>query len=279
MVTSRATVLAVVLPLITVFLCVGCTRGLTDAQEPTTAPATPQMPAEPQVVTFYDENLEAAIRGVLGKSTDEVILSTELAELRHLEAMSAGINDLSGLEHCINLASLQLWGNNLSDISPLSSLEGLTSLNLDENQLDDVSPLSSLKNLINLTLAGNPISDISPLSYLENLEVLDLASCKIRDISPVSRLTRLRILCLQENRIKDISCLSSLSNLTDLRLTQNQITDISPLVENIGLKTGDTVLLGGNDLDLSEDSHDLANIRILREKGVVVSLDPRQWAP
>jgi len=41
-------------------------------------------------------------------------------------------------------------------------------------------------------------------------------------------------------------------------------------VENSELSEGDRVLLEGNNLDLSEGSEDLENIRILEERGVRV---------
>jgi len=50
----------------------------------------------------------------------------------------------------------------------------------------------------------------------------------------------------------------------------NQISDISPLVENSGLGEGDYVLLSNNNLDLSEGSEDMENIRQLEGRGVVV---------
>jgi Leucine-rich repeat (LRR) protein len=65
--------------------------------------------------------------------------------------------------------------------------------------------------------------------------------------------------------------LASLTNLTTLYLNDNQISDVSPLVENSGLGEGDTVWLANNNLDLSEGSEDLENIRQLEARGVSVS--------
>jgi internalin A len=109
--------------------------------------------------------------------------------------------------------------------------------------------------------------------------VLDLAGDEISDISPLVPLTNLTILALQGNEISDISVLADLTNLIDLRLTQNHVHDISPLLENAGLGKGDSVLLGGNNLELYEGSDDMENIKILEARGVIVSLDPQRWAP
>jgi len=50
----------------------------------------------------------------------------------------------------------------------------------------------------------------------------------------------------------------------------NPISDISSLVENSGLGEGDYVLLENNNLDLSEGSEALENIRQLEGRGVMV---------
>ncbi len=264
---KKSMILAIVLSsLLLVTMLTGCT----------TPPSTP---TEPRIVTFPDENLAAAIREALGKPADEEIMSTELAQLTKLKAWDAGITNLSGIEYCTNLTSLDLHRNPISDVSPLSSMTCLTDLHLCDNQISDISPLTSLNNLTFLAITENPVSDLSPLSSLARLQVLDLASDEISDISPLSPLKNLTILCLQGNEVSDISLLSSLTNLVDLRLTQNQVSDLSPLQENTGLGKGDTVLLGGNNLDLSQGSEDMRNIMTLEARGVVVSLDPQQWAP
>ncbi|MBA7507362.1 Internalin H [subsurface metagenome] len=84
----------------------------------------------PEMVTFPDENLEAAIRDALGKPAGEAVTPAELAGLTQLAATMQGITDLSGIEYCINLTVLNIWGNPISDLSPLASLTNLTMLNL-----------------------------------------------------------------------------------------------------------------------------------------------------
>ena len=158
----------------------------------------------PETVTFADENMEAAIRETLGKPAGEAITPAELAGLTQLAANKQGITDLSGIEYCINVIVLQLWGNQISDFSPLASLTNLTMINLQNNEISDLSPLASL------------------------------------------------------------------TSLTYLNLKSNQISNLSPLVENSGLGTGDIVILLSNNLDLSEGSEDMEDIRQLEGRGVVV---------
>jgi len=57
-----------------------------------------------------------------------------------------------------------------------------------------------------------------------------------------------------------------------LNLESNQISDISPLVENGALASGADLWLAGNNLDLTEDSDDMVNVRTLEARGVIVHL-------
>jgi Leucine-rich repeat (LRR) protein len=93
----------------------------------------------------------------------------------------------------------------------------------------------------------------------------------ISDISPLANLTNLADLSLSVNNIGDISPLAGLTNMHILHLFDNNINDISPLVENGGLGEGDEVYLENNNLDLAVGSEDMANIKLLEDRGVVVS--------
>jgi len=114
------------------------------------------------------------------------------------------------------------------------------------------------------------ITDLSGIEYCTNPTVLDLSVNQISDISPLASLTNLTWLNLRNNEISDLSPLASLTNLEWLNLSMNPISDISPLVENSGLSEWDMLWLEKNNLDLSEGSEDLENIRQLQGRGVVV---------
>ncbi len=74
-----------------------------------------------------DSNLEAAIREAINKPEGSIYTS-DLQPLTTLEAQERGISDLTGLEYCVNLQYLDLWGNNISDISALAGLANLGAL-------------------------------------------------------------------------------------------------------------------------------------------------------
>jgi Leucine-rich repeat (LRR) protein len=184
--------------------------------------------AEPDVVTFPDANLEAAVRDALSKPTGD-ITTIDMEGLTTLNAKGRSISDLSGLEHAVNLTYLNFYNNQITDISALSGLTNLTYLNFYNNQITDISALSGLTNLTELWLGRNQITDISVLSGLTSLTYLNLYNNQITDISALSGLTNLTNLNLYRNQITDISALSGLTSLTQLNLNQNQITDISAL--------------------------------------------------
>jgi len=183
----------------------------------------------PVVVNIPDENLRAAINGMLGKSPNEDITNTELARISHLNAERRGITDLTGVEYLVNLTSISFGDNPISDISPLSSLTKLSQIYSWHNQISDISPLSSLTNLNRLALGDNQISDISALSSLTKLVVLEMSMNQVSDLSPLSSCTSLVELEIEGNLVSDISILSSLPNLSLLDLRENQVSDISAL--------------------------------------------------
>jgi hypothetical protein len=126
--------------------------------------------------SFPDTILEAVIRHQVGTDPGGPLTANDLQTLVSLGAPNRGIEDLTGLEQCINLEQLWLSNNNITDISPLSGLTQLTLLGLNYNVITDASPLSGLVNLETVSLAGNSISNVDPFEYLEELVYLDLSN-------------------------------------------------------------------------------------------------------
>ncbi len=160
----------------------------------------------------------------------EPLTESALSGLTQLVARDRGIEVLGGLEHCVNLESLNLAYNNIAEIGPLAALGKLSELWLHYNAVEDVSALQNLTQLRNLQLGyNNHISDISPLAHLTALQSLVLGQNQITDISPLANLTQLELLRLHQNNVSDLSHLSQLTGLTHLHVGFNQITDLSPV--------------------------------------------------
>jgi len=126
---------------------------------------------------------------------------------------------------------------------------------------------------------GKPAGEEITAAELLNLTTLWALFSDITDLTGLEYCTNLTELNIYGNQISDISLLSSLTNLTVLFLSGNHISDISALVDNSGLDSEDKVWLEDNNLDLSEGSEDIENIRALEDRGVVVHHDPLQGTP
>ena len=128
-----------------------------------------------EVVTIPDAKLAAAVRNKLGLGPGTDITQLDMLNLKtSFWASWSQIEDVSGLEHAINLKALGLNGNQISDITPLTKLTKLKVLELAYNQISDITPLTKLTKLGELNLAYNQISDITPLVGLQHLEELEI---------------------------------------------------------------------------------------------------------
>lgn len=252
-----------------------------------------------EVNIFVDPGLEQAVRKALSKASGEIVAS-ELAALGELDARDLHIKDLSGLENCSNLRSLNLGGNEFSDIRALAGLRNLQELWIDRNdrisalaalaaltqlvhldltktRVSDISALSSLTALEMLFVGGNPIraGSLAPLLHLSRLKVLHAWGCGLTDISALAGLASLRELHLETNKIVNIGPLRGLTNLSSLTVHDNQIAQIEALEQNGGLGPGDDIYVQNNYLDLSPGSNALRIILALRSRGANVTYNPQ----
>jgi internalin A len=207
---------------------------------------------------FADPNLEAAVREAL-EIPEGVLLVSDLEGLYALNASGREIEDLRGIEDCINLMSLVLEYNEITDIGPLAGLINLMSLNLNDNAVTDLGPLRGLLGLSRLYLGGNGITDdeLEHLRGLVNLSNLVLDYNGLKDIGPLAELTKLRSLVLNDNAIEELSALSGLTGLSVLYLYNNAISDIGALKELTGLSV---LYLYNNDISDITPLWNLSNL-------------------
>ena len=150
----------IIVPIFAFMLLTYSMQGISYAQD---APDT--------IVEFADANLAKVVREKLGLPTGNgvdllKIPKVELEKLTELNAEDKNINDLTGLEHAVQLTTLDLSKNDISDITPLAQLTQLKKLNLRYNQVRDVTSLAGLISLEELYLRNNPIESKSPLFAL-----------------------------------------------------------------------------------------------------------------
>jgi len=166
----------------------------------------------------YDSNSDGEI------SIEEATAVTGAMFCQHQD-----IEDLSGIEHFVNLPILWASSNRISSVLSLATMTQLTMLNLSVNQLIEIDALANLVDLNFLGLGLNEIQDISALANLRALEDLIIVGTPLSNLTPLSSLTTLTELNLGWNQIGDISPLAGLVNLRKLFLEGNQIVDIAAL--------------------------------------------------
>lgn len=113
-----------------------------------------------------------------------------------LDLADYGLGDLSGLEYCKNLVSLDLSGNQIIDIAPIGFLTLLEELYLSQNLIDSVDALSELLNLKRLDISFNDIQDLRPLYKLPCLEYLNVMGNEI-PANQISHMKRRRVLVVK----------------------------------------------------------------------------------
>lgn len=125
--------------------------------------------------------------------TDIEYPSIYLEDIEEFELSSSDINDLDGVQFCINAKTIDVSNNRISDLTPLLGLINLVELNLSDNLIGYIDGISNLINLKTILLANNNIEDISPLFELNLLEYADLTENKI-EMSQINKLLELGVI-------------------------------------------------------------------------------------
>jgi len=186
---------------------------------------------------FPDKNLEKAVRKFVfeKRDNDKPITEADVANLSTIEGKGLQIKDLTGLEKCRSLASLDLAKNAIANLGPIKELTSIQYLNLANNQISDVAPLSKIVALQYIELSNNKVSDLKPVSGLTNMASLYLSNNQIADISLLTNFPRLSSLYLDKNKITSVKGVENFKWLSSLSLNDNQIADITPIASLNGL--------------------------------------------
>jgi Leucine-rich repeat (LRR) protein len=97
-----------------------------------------------------------------------------LENMDEIEIAESNVNNLDGVEYCINTINMDLSGNSIFDLTPLFGLKHLSELNLSDNKIFDIDVLATLPKLKSLNLTNNPVQDLTPLLEIDSLEYLDI---------------------------------------------------------------------------------------------------------
>lgn len=186
---------------------------------------------------FTDRAIEAAVRDVLGVSTEEILMTNALWDIKEftVPAEAASFEDLALLPY---VEKLTFSGHKLDTLAYLSSMSALSELDLTGCRFpsEDLSILASLPKLSRLTLAQCGLSTLADLSGAQNLTHLNLNNNTLQNLTPISSMNTLEEISLAHNALISLSALSGLTNLENLDISYNSVTDLSPLASCQSLK-------------------------------------------
>lgn len=185
-------------------------------------------------VTFGDAALARCVRETAKMSIKNIDV---------LKCYQAGVRHLDGIEHVVNLLSLDLHMNEVQVGAPLAALKRIEELHLGINLCKDVSFLKRMTSLKSVTLFGNEIEDVTPLQGLVGLEILHLRFNMVDDLRPLAGLTKLVELSVSDNLVDDLAPLAGMTRLEVLNFYKNDVADLSPLA---GMKRLRQVYFGQN---------------------------------
>lgn len=141
-------------------------------------------------------NLYEAFQLRMLGNTSSLLPPCYLEEIEELELSQSGIDDLHGIQYCLQARIIDLSSNAITDISGMWDLSLLEELDLSDNRLELIDCLSNLQNLRNINLSDNRITDISPLLTLNKLEYLEITG---------NRVSRSQIRALKEKGVTVVS--------------------------------------------------------------------------
>ncbi len=194
---------------------------------------------------FVDPQLEAAVRQQVfaKRNTTNALTPSDVAQVSVVVGNFRGITNLSGMEHCKAIASLELAGNRITDLSPLRGLRQLQLLILSSNKITDASSLRTIPALQYIELSHNQVKDISALATLTNLASVYVGDNRLTSIAGLTNLPRLVTLYAERNALKSITGIVRLRGLSSISLSGNQISDVTPLA---GLRSPSFIFLEKN---------------------------------
>ena len=192
------------------------------------ASLAPGAAAQTAGISIPDAGLRGAIESALGKQPGDPITEGDMALVGILDAGYAGITNLDGLHHAVNLRALYLQGNSISDASSLKGLARMQVLFLHGNDIAEID-LTAMTDLRFVDLSYN------------DLTTIDLSGQRAT-VGENARSSRLLALWLNNNRLTsvDVSGLTALRdrpdgashpNYVSLRLDRNRLTSVTGLAD------------------------------------------------
>jgi hypothetical protein len=148
----------------------------------------------------HEYGFAEAINHLFVGNQDHTLSRSDLRNIDgELDLSDYEINDLSGIEYCINTTVLNLSGNNIIKIFQLSALIRLNALYLADNMIENISCLNTLVEVQELDLSHNQIEDISVLLALPKLKYVNILHNPVKNSSVIKSLLKKGVIVIYEN--------------------------------------------------------------------------------
>lgn len=192
-------------------------------------------------VEIPDAGLNECIREQYEVAQGVPITNKVLEGMQALNCAAYNIGSLRGLEHAVNLTSVNFNSNNLFSLTPLRNSTKLVSVSVNTNKLTSLAGLENASQLVSLKAKNNQLNDVSAVKSLGHINSIDLTNNRISDLSQLAVTLldetedKIDTLNLSNNRISDLSAINTLPIIRKLDLSHNQITQIGELANKPGL--------------------------------------------
>ncbi len=160
----------------------------------------------------------------------------KLPALKTLQLSGCGLSSIKGLEHAVNLESLNLNNNTIRDISALTNMANLKNLAINHNALVSLDAIAQLTKLEGLDVSHNAIVSTAPLANLTGLAMLSVSGNGLMQLEGIENLTALHTFEAAENKLVDISVLAGCTQMQRLDVSNNTLLDISVVSGFSGLQ-------------------------------------------
>ena len=195
-----------------------------------------------QNTSIPDSNFEQALID-LGIDTDGMngqVLTANISSITALNIIARNINDLTGIEDFVDLATLNCAYNSLTSIN-VSSNSNLESLDFSSNQISNIN-LNANLSLKSLSCGYNQLGNLS-ISTNNSLETLDCSNNQLNSLDVSSNTLLTKLIC-SSNQLSNLS-LTNNNNLSNINCSGNQLTYI-----DVSTKTSLAILFcASNQLD------------------------------
>lgn len=168
-----------------------------DTQTKELPPAVVDMGAAQELfsIKFPDPQQEKAIRGILGKDTEN-ILSQELGQIQELYFCgNMVLKNPNGIEFdeagACRVNGAKVLEGSIKDLKLIGKLVYLEKLALVYQPVSDLTALQDLVLLQELNLAGTAIASMDAFPEMPSLETIHLEHTEISDLRPLEELPRL----------------------------------------------------------------------------------------